>query len=119
MTKKNKEETKKAEKPEWIKIKPTELQKIVLDLAKEGHNPAKIGLILRDKHGIPKAKLLGKKITKILKENNQDFKTESHFIKKKIETLNSHIVKNKHDYSASRSIAKMLWALKRAEKQVH
>ena len=110
------EKSSKTEKPEWVKMKPQELQKIVLDLHKEGHTPAKIGLLLRDKHGIPKAKLLGKKITEIIKDSKQQIVNESHFIKKKIETLEKHFAKNKHDYPASRSIAKMLCALKRAEK---
>ena len=51
---------------EWLKIKPSEVENIVIDLYKKGNTPAKIGLILRDQHGIPKAKLIGKKISKII-----------------------------------------------------
>ena len=38
-------------------------------------------------------------------------------MKNKIEGLKSHIEKNKHDYPASRSLTKKLWALKRIESQ--
>jgi small subunit ribosomal protein S15 len=103
--------TEQEKKPSWIKIKPSELEKIVIELAKKGHSPAQIGLILRDKHGIPKVRLLGKKITKILEDAKIDYKSEKEQITKKIENLKSHIAKNKHDYTASRSLTKQLWAL--------
>ena len=54
-----------AEKADWTKFKPVEVEKIIVDLARQGIAPEKIGLILRDQHGIPKAKLLGIKIKEI------------------------------------------------------
>ena len=103
-------------KPDWIKIKPKELEKIVLDLHKEGETPEKIGLILRDKHGIPKAKLLGKKVTQILKEAKIETKNEKEKVDNRINMLRAHISKNKHDYPAQRSLTKELWALHHLEK---
>ena len=100
-------------KNEWIKMKPAEMEKIVITLHKEGHSPTKIGLILRDKHGVPKAKLIGKKITKILSENKLPHVTERSMFEKKIENLNMHISKHKHDYSAKRSLAKGQWTIKK------
>ena len=97
----------------WVKIKPEELSKLVLELHKEGNSPAKIGLILRDKHGIPKSKLIGKKITQILDENEKEYSSDKQVLEKKISDLESHIKKNKHDYSAKRSLTKTLWAIKR------
>lgn len=104
-------------KPDWVKIKPAELSKIVLNLHKEGNSPAKIGLILRDQHGIPRAKLLGKKITQILKEENQNVETPIPQIEKSKDSLEKHIAKNKHDYTALKSLHKKLWDLNRARKQ--
>lgn len=98
-------------KPEWVKIKPAEIENIVVELHKEGNAPAKIGLILRDKYGIPKAKLLGKRITKILKEAKMDFISEKELIKKRIESVEKHISIHRHDYTAKRSLGKKLWAL--------
>ena len=110
-------QTEKA-KPDWVKMKPAEISKLVLSLHKEGHSPAKIGLILRDEHGIPRAKLLGKKITHILKEEKQTPKTTVSYIEENKANLEKHIAKNKHDYSALKSLHKKLWDLNRAKKQL-
>jgi len=99
----------KATKHSWIKIKPEELKKIVVDLAKKGESPAKIGLILRDKYGVPKAKLLGKKIIQILKEADTKYRTDKDVVEAKVSKLKSHITKNKHDHPASRALTKRLW----------
>ncbi|MDO8563458.1 MAG: hypothetical protein Q7R87_00430 [Nanoarchaeota archaeon] len=105
-------------KPDWVKIKPAELSKIILALHKEGNSPAKIGLILRDQHGIPRAKLLGKKITAFLKEENQTIETQVPQIEKSKANLERHIAKNKHDYTALKTLHKKLWDLNRAKKQL-
>ena len=113
-TKIEKEEEQAEEKPEkesWIKTKPEQLEKIIKELAEQGNSPAKIGIILRDKYSIPKARLLGKKIVKILKNSNFKYTTEKDTINEKIERIKSHIEKNKADKSAKRSLAKRLWHL--------
>ncbi len=106
----------KLEKPDWVKITPQEVEKLVLELHKAGNSTAKIGLILRDKHSIPKAKLLGKRITQILKENKLPFKTEKDIFKDKIKSIEKHISQHKHDYTAKRSLTKTLWSVKKLEK---
>ena len=97
--------------PSWIKIKPAELETIVVDLAKQGKSPAQIGLVLRDKHGIPKAKLLGKKIAKILKDAKIAESPEKAIVEKKIEAIRVHMTKNKQDKCAPKSLTKRLWDL--------
>ena len=92
-------------------MKPAELEKIVIELGKQGESPAKIGLMLRDKHGIPKAKLLGKRISAILKENKVKIKPEKEILEEKNKRVGAHIAKNKHDYPALRSLTKRLWVL--------
>ncbi len=106
----------KTEKPSWIKIKAEELEKIILDLAEQGMAPAKMGLILRDKHGIPKTRLLGKKITQILKDKKIKYIKESGIIAKKMEKIKVHIAKHKHDYTAKKSLAEKLWLQHRLAK---
>ena len=103
----------KKEKPEWVKMKPAEVEKIVLDLHKQGNTPARIGLILRDQHGIPKAKLLGKRITEILVDNKISVNPEKEILEKKMKALQVHIAKNKHDYTSKRSLTKKLWIAKK------
>jgi small subunit ribosomal protein S15 len=101
----------KSAKPSWVKMKSADLEKLVVALAKEGNDPAKIGLILRDKHGVPKAKLFGKRISQILKEHGIEFKTEKKVVEEKISTLQNHFGKNKHDYQSSKALSKKLWVL--------
>ncbi len=111
--KKEKKTKAEASKPSWIKMKSEELEKIVVDLANEGKSPAEIGLILRDKHGVPKARLLGKKISAILEEKGINYRSDKQMVEKNVEKLKSHIGKNKHDYGASRALTKKLWAIQR------
>lgn len=103
-------------KPEWVTIKPAELEKIIVELAKQGETPAKIGMILRDKHGIPKAKLLGKRISQILKEKNIKIKTEKEKLTEETHKLEQHKAKHKHDYTATRAMTKKLWILNKINK---
>ena len=57
-------------KPIWVKYKPKEIEELVVQFAKNGHQSSKIGLMLRDSYGIPNVRLVsGKKISKILIEN--------------------------------------------------
>ncbi len=103
-------------KQSWVNIKSAEVEKLVLEIAKENESPSKIGIILRDKHGIPKAKSLGKKISKILKENSIKIKSEKEITEGKIEKLKKHSEKNKHDYTAARALTKNLWVLHKTKK---
>ncbi|AEF95948.1 30S ribosomal protein S15 [Methanotorris igneus] len=58
------------EVPEWVTLKPEEVEELVVKLAKEGYQSAMIGMILRDTYGIPDVKLItGKKISQIMKEH--------------------------------------------------
>lgn len=93
-----------------------EIETKIIELAKSGIPPEKIGLILRDQHGISKAKLYGKKISQILKENNLHYNSEHKNIDKKIENLKSHFAKHKHDYTAQRRIVEYSSRLRKIEK---
>ncbi len=57
--------------PSWVRLTTEEVEGIVVKLAKEGVPPSRIGVILRDQHAVPLVKTLtGKKLLKILRENN-------------------------------------------------
>ena len=98
------------------KAKSTDIEKLIVQLADEGNSPAKIGLILRDQHGIPRVKSAGKKITKILEENHIEFQVEKDILEKKVENIKDHLKKNKHDYTAGRSLTKKLWRIQKVNK---
>ncbi|WP_088334776.1 30S ribosomal protein S15 [Methanopyrus sp. KOL6] len=56
--------------PSWVEYSPEEVESLVVDLAKQGYEPAMIGIKLRDEYGIPDVKLItGKKVTEILEEH--------------------------------------------------
>ena len=93
--------------PSWLKYKPFEVEKLVIKLAKEGHNSAMIGIILRDSYGIPSVKAItGKKVDKILKENNlspsvpDDLKN----LMKRVIAIMKHMEKNRKDMTAKRGL---------------
>jgi small subunit ribosomal protein S15 len=102
-----------AQSAEWVKMKKEDFEKLVVDLGKSGNSPEKIGLILRDQHGIPKAKVFGRKIGKILKEANIIMNPQEDNLNKKTENLKKHIKTNKHDYSAKKSLTKNAATLKK------
>ncbi len=104
-------------KPDWISMKPAEMEKIVVDLGKAGESPSKIGIILRDKHGIPKSKLLGKKVSQIMIEANIPITSEKEKIQSEVKKLEVHIAKNKHDYTSKKSLAKKMWNIARINKK--
>lgn len=108
----HKEEIKKVD---WIKIKPAELEKIVVDLYEKGESTAKIGLVLRDKYGIPKAKLLGKRVSEILTNAKVALRPGKEIIQKQMDTLKKHIENNKHDQPAKKKLVKEGWAIKRVK----
>ena len=104
----------KPEKPDWLKMKPSDVEKLIIELGRQGNPPEKIGLILRDKHGIPKAKLITKKISMVLKENKIGIKSAKDSASERSEQLKKHIAQNKHDNTAKKALTKRLWIINKA-----
>lgn len=86
------------------KITQAEVKKLVLELHKQGLSNEKIGLVLRDSHGIAKAKLYGKRIGQILKEEGIITSPDMTNLKNRAENLKLHIDKNKQDKKARRAL---------------
>jgi len=58
-------------KPSWLRLKPKEIEMLIVKLTKEGKTASQIGLLLRDLHGVPNVKdIMGKRVAAILKEKN-------------------------------------------------
>lgn len=56
-------------RPEWVEVDKGEVEKLVIDMAREGKGLSEIGMILRDQYGVPTARqVLGKKLLKFLEE---------------------------------------------------
>jgi len=93
--------------PSWSRYAPEEVEALVVKLAKEGNNPSKIGLILRDKHGIALTKpIMNKSITKILKDAGivPTIPEDLDILLRKASRLAAHLEKNKVDQHNKRSL---------------
>lgn len=93
--------------PRWVSYKKAEVEKLVINLAKEGYSSSMIGTILRDRYGIPSVKLItGKSVSKIMKENNLYPKYPEDLLNllKRAVILRQHLSINKKDYTSKRSL---------------
>jgi ribosomal protein S15P/S13E len=115
MARQKKLETK--EKSEETKKENINVEKTIIELAKSGLTSEKIGLVLKEKHGIKNVrKETGKKITQILKENDAFVDADIKNLKEIIESSKKHIEKNKHDYVSKRMLPITASKLRRFEK---
>ncbi|MGV8142401.1 MAG: hypothetical protein ACP5NS_02075 [Candidatus Pacearchaeota archaeon] len=105
-----------AEKTQAPKLNASDVEKLIVELGKAGNSADKIGLILRDQHGIPKVKTLGLKIGKILVKHKMERTSEKKNVVDKIETLQKHFKANKHDYTAQRKAVMYAARLKKMER---
>ena len=93
--------------PSWCRYTAEEVEALVMKLAKEGHPPSKIGIILRDQHGVPLAKpITGKSITKIIKERklSSSLPEDLENLLRKAARIHVHYDKNKADLHNKRSL---------------
>ncbi|MFW5872216.1 MAG: 30S ribosomal protein S15 [bacterium] len=91
----------------FVTLKAKEIEKLILDMAKDAVNPSKIGIVLRDNYAIPNVKaVVGKTITQIMAENGyalsvpEDLKT----LASKAENLKKHLENNRHDVHNKRGL---------------
>ncbi len=95
------------ENPEWANADVAAIEKIIVDLKKEGVSTSRIGLILRDRHGVPDVKLAtGKRIGEILKEKGMepDIPEDLRNLIEKALGLRKHLVENKNDLHNKRQL---------------
>ncbi len=86
--------------PAWSNIDAKAITKVILNLRKEGASSSKIGLVLRDSHGVPDVKLaLGKRIGDVLKENKvaSEIPEDLRDLMIKALGLRKHLGENKKD----------------------
>jgi len=94
--------------PMWCKYRPEEIEALVVKLAREGNAPDMVGVILRDRYGIPLVKpIIGKTITQILQSSGVGLKMPEDLesLLRKADGLRKHFEKNRADYSSKRSLA--------------
>jgi len=88
-------------------LDPAQISRLVEKLAREGHPPSKIGLILRDQYGIGDVKkATGKSLSEILLELG--FKREipedlTNLLRKAVTLLN-HLARHRKDFRSKRAL---------------
>ena len=109
----------RTEPPSWSNTNKDEIENTIQQLAASGTSTSKIGMILRDRHGVPDVTLVtGKKIGTILKEKNITSKVpeDIHNIIVNVLELNKHLIKNPKDVHNKRSLNNMVSKIRRLEK---
>eukprot|EP00611_Tribonema_gayanum_P010323 TRINITY_DN20315_c0_g1_i1.p2 TRINITY_DN20315_c0_g1~~TRINITY_DN20315_c0_g1_i1.p2 ORF type:complete len:152 (+),score=62.71 TRINITY_DN20315_c0_g1_i1:80-535(+) len=89
--------------PSWLKITTDEVRDQVCSLAKKGLTPSKIGVILRDSHGIAQVKsITGQKILRILKAAGlaPEIPEDLYCLIKKAVAVRKHLERNRKDKDA-------------------
>jgi len=90
-------------KPTWVKMKEPELKKTILELS-EQYAPSQIGIILRDKYGIPTTKVFGKKLKAYMKELGIERNEDLENAEKKVDKMKEHLKNNITDRKAKHKL---------------
>lgn len=97
----------RSRQPDWVAIKPKEIERMVLKLADDGHSTSVIGIKLRDQYGVPSVKLsTGKSILRILAEHKRDPKLPEDLrnLMKKAVNIGGHLHENPKDIHNRRAL---------------
>lgn len=97
----------RTEAPEWSNTDTNEIEKIIVDLQKAGKSTSEIGLVLRDKHGVPSVKLAtGKRIGEIIDEKGltPDIPEDLRNLIVKALGIRKHLAENKTDLHNKRQL---------------
>ncbi|HOB17797.1 MAG TPA: 30S ribosomal protein S15 [Candidatus Methanoculleus thermohydrogenotrophicum] len=95
------------EAPEWSNTDAAEIEKIIIGLRKDGMSSSQIGLVLRDKYGVPDVKLAtGKRVNQILRENDleSEIPEDLRNLMQKALRLRKHLAENKKDVHNARQL---------------
>ena len=95
------------EAPSWSNTDKAAIEKIIVDLRKEGTSSSMIGLILRDRYGVPDVKMVtGKSVGDILVENkiSSEIPEDLRDLMIKALGLRKHLEDNKKDLHNKRQL---------------
>ena len=103
----------------WANLKKKEIEDLVIKLAKERKTSASIGLILRDKYGVPDVKsAVGKSVGQIMKENKvyPELPEDMMSLLKKAVLLHEHLEKHKPDKHSKKGLENLESKIRRLGK---
>ena len=110
---------KKVSKAEVTTIDNAAIEEQIVSLANAGHSPSKIGLILRDEHGVKNfVQTTGKSIQQVLAENKLLGEMPEDLLNliRRSVVLFNHMQKNKKDYSAKHGYELVVSKIRRLTK---
>ena len=93
--------------PSWLRLKPKEIEMLIVKLAKEEKTASQIGILLRDLHGVPSVKqIMGKSIGHILQEKklSADIPEDLMSVIRRSVLIRKHLEENKQDKTALRGL---------------
>lgn len=117
-----KETAKKEKKTDKPVLKSKEIEEIIVGLSNQGISASEIGIALRDQHGILRTKVVtGKTISQILNENqlSPEIPEDLMALISRVVALDSHMQKNKKDFSAKRGYQITVSKIRRLVKYYH
>jgi small subunit ribosomal protein S15 len=95
------------EVPAWSNTDVREIEKVIRESRKQGKPASEIGLLLRDKYGVPDVKLvMGKRLGAILKEMGMEARIPedlANLIRKSL-ALRKHLAENRNDLHNRRQL---------------
>ncbi|MEW6721681.1 MAG: 30S ribosomal protein S15 [Candidatus Micrarchaeota archaeon] len=86
--------------PEWSPMKKAEISEAVVKMAKEGMGPARIGLVMRDQHGVANMRaVLGKSLAQHLRKEKAagEYPEDLLNLIKKAVRVGAHLRASKND----------------------
>lgn len=105
--------------PKWVRHKKDDVEKMIVDLAKQKHSSAMIGTILRDQYGIPNSSsITSRPITRTMKENNMypEIPEDLMFLLIKSVSLRTHTTSYKGDKHSRRGLDNLESKIRRLSK---
>ncbi|PKL62669.1 MAG: 30S ribosomal protein S15 [Methanomicrobiales archaeon HGW-Methanomicrobiales-2] len=95
------------EAPGWSNTDAPEIEKIIVDLRKDGMSTSQIGLALRDRYAVPDVKLAtGKRVNEILREKGleSEIPEDLRNLMQKALGIRKHLAENKKDVHNARQL---------------
>ncbi|WP_214020576.1 30S ribosomal protein S15 [Methanoculleus sp.] len=95
------------EAPEWSNTDTAEIEKIIVELRKDGMSASQIGLALRDRYAVPDVKLAtGKRVNEILREKGleSEIPEDLRNLMQKALGIRKHLAENKKDVHNTRQL---------------
>jgi small subunit ribosomal protein S15 len=97
----------RTEQPDWIELDRKEIEKLVIDLYNQGYSTSRIGIVLRDTHGVPDVKTaLGVSMYDILKQNKvkMDYPEDLMNLMRRAVRMHRHMDDNHKDVHNKRQL---------------